>query len=662
MPSISVAGIALALKAILAMVFVGATGVAVVDFANDYILGSAGTPFPAAVLYQTVQFRSDMSTAPCYTCQQLWDIQPSPALPLKILYAAPKVHSKPTPTPPPTTTRKATSGPATSFSSRVINRSHGASTLAASSTWNHNLFRYLASFVFALASSAPLVIVCKIILLLSLMVTPAYLIPRRDSFQRCLQLLTKTKDTLGKVMATILLSFHKPEMLLSTGMYKARINGTPNLESRRPRKVHADIPTAFYEQYLFATADIGPSFGPSTQNAETEFRSLLERVEGNIGKQADIVTFFRKTLDSFTRALVAAEATTEGRNIRYMTVIEDQDRLIDELRMLHEYREQAFQGKEDIIELLCCPNRPKHPSDKYSTEYDKFIIPPLDDPATLSMKVSVRSAPFHRRPVTILDSDPHWQRFLESTADKGSEQEARLASYEDDFNKWDEKRGEAVNKWDKEEGDDVNKCAEEEGDDVNKCAEIEGGDVQDGYVPGTCDLSDDGYHDMNELGDDVTVNDTESPNEEMKVAQSNLAWFEWKLACMNGSQGTSRVSNLQQLSVIPPDVPLSVMNEIAEIRCYQEQSWAESPKQPAIRDCESSIDTLIEKIACMKKNATSEVRTRKGRKGVTLPEPTTAGESPLPGLGLKPNKRSNSRQRARAKGPKQIFNHSGRRT
>ena len=431
----------------------------------------------------------------------------------------------------------------------------------------------------------------------------AYLIPRPKPFQRCLQLPKKTKEILGKVLAIALVSFHKPAMLLSIGMYKARTNGIPNLEFRRPRQVQADNPTAFYEQYLFATADIEPNFGPSIQNAETEFRSRLERVEGDIGKQADIVAFFRKTLDSFTRALAVAEATSEGRNTRYLTVIQDQDRLIDELRMLHEYREQAFQGNEELIQLLCQSDKgglleilegkkQKHPVDKYSAEYDKFIISPLDGPATLSMKVSVRSAPFHRRPVTILDSDPHWQKFLESTAEKGSEQEARLASYEDD---------------------------------LNKCAEKEGEHVQDGCVPGTCDVSDD---------------DVECPNEEMELKKISLAWFEWKLSCMKGSQGTTGGSDSTKSSGIPPAITARVTEDVACARWMQEQTWADYPKQLAIRDCESSIATLKVDIACMESKAMSRGRTRKGRKGETLPEPTTVGDSPLSRLALKPNQSS----------------------
>ena len=630
MPTISVACIAMALKAMIAMVAIGATGVAVVGFANEYNYGSAGTWFPSSILSQTVRFTADVNAGPCSTClhtrfdnannQHFWEHKPSPTLPLKISFAAPYLD-KPTPTPPPTT-RTIMSTPASFLTSRVVAPPHGASTLAASSMWYHNLFRFLADFVFARASSAPPIVIYKIIWLLSLVATPAYLIPRRNSFQ----------ETLGKVMAIILVSFHKPEMLLSRGTYKARTNRTPNLELRRSREVHADIPTASDEQYLFATADTGPSFGPSIQNAETEFRSLLERVEGSmsIRKQADIVAFFRKTLDSFTRALVVAEATPEGRNTRYMTLIQDQDRLIDELRMLHEYREQAFQENEDLVASLCqwtgeekkfveipWGSELRPPFYKYSADYDKFIISPLESPAALSMKVSVQSAPFHRRPVTILDSDPHWQRFLESTAEKGSEQEARLASYEDHLSTCDEDE-EDVKDGCMQEICDVpelsdTKYLNKHEDYLNKFAEKEVESIKDGCMLETCDVSqssDDKYLDETEVGNDVGVNDAETLIEDLEQARSNLAWFEWQLARMKASYGISKGADSQQFSDIPPAITAKVSDDIAAVREIYEEDWARCPKYIAIRTCESMVSTTKVEIACMESKATLEGHTR----------------------------------------------------
>ena len=317
--------------------------------------------------------------------------------------------------------------------------------------------------------------------------------------------------------------------------------------------------------------------------------------------------------------------------------------------MLHEYREQAFQRNEDMIQFLCNGDKDgflnfleskkqKRPVLRYSATYDKFIISPLDDAATLSMKVSVQSAPFHRRPVSILDSDPHWQRFLESTVGKGSEHGARLASYEDDLNKWDEKEGEDVNQLYEEEGGNVSECAEEvwedvdscddkEGDDVTKCAGKEPEDAQDECVPGTCNVSVAKNHDETETGDAITVNDTESPNEELELLKNNCAWYEWKLACMKGSLGTPRDADSHQFMDIPPAITAKVTEDIAEVWRMQEETWAEYPKQFAIVECEASIGTLEVEIAHRKK-AMLEGRTRGGRKEETLPEPITAGQTP----------------------------------
>ena len=596
MPSVSVACIVMALKAMIAMVSIGAAGVAVVavvGFPNDYSFGITGTPLFSARLYQTPQFTPGFDAGSCHTClhirsdnpdiQQLWDNKPSPTLPLKISYAAPYLHSKPTPTPPPTTHEPMTA-PASSSISGLRDPLHGASTLAVSSAWFPIVLRYLVS---ALASRVLSVIIRKIICLVSFTTMLAYLIPRTNSFRTCLQLPQITKQILGKVTAIILVSFQTPEMLP-----RASLNGTPNLEFSRPRKVHSDNPEECSEQSLVATVDIEPSFGPSIQNAETEFRSHLERVEGNISRQADIVAFFRKTLDSFTRALAAAEATTEGRNTRYMAVIDDQDRLIDELRLLHEYREQAFQENEELVKSLCfykkggeikIPNgyELKPPFDKYSAEYDKFIISPLDGPAALSMKVSILSAPFHRRPVTILDSDPHWQRFLESIAEKGSEQEARLASH---------------------------------GKDLRLCDGKEEEDVEDGCGQGTHDVSqssDDTYRDKTEVGADVGVIDAEPPNEDLEIAKNNLIWYEWKLECMKRSQGTPKGSDYQQCSDMPPAITAHVPLDTTLARLAQEDEWTMWPKQLVIDNCDSHIHTLRVEIEHKRRNATSEGRPRK---------------------------------------------------
>lgn len=536
MPTSSAARITMALKAmfvIFAMVGFVATYVAVVGFAKDYKFGTEGMSFPSPVQYQTVQLSPHFSVSSYYACrhihpdnvdfQQLCGNRPSRTLPLKVSYAARYVHSKPTPTPPPTTHKGAPTS---------ITPSHRASTLAS---------------VLTLTSGTPWAMMRVIVGLFFCMATAAHLMPRLNPFKKCLQLPTMTKETLGKIMAIILVYFSNSEALPSTGMHNPKPNSMPNLESEEQRNVHADNMTAFYEDYLFATADMAPRFGPSIQNAENEFRRYLAGVEGNIGKQADIASFFRKTLDAFTRELVAAEATSEGCNTRYLTIIEDQDRLIDELRLLHEYREQAFRDNEDLVKSLCRYKKDGeliipvgderiYPFNKYSAEYDKFIISPRDSLASSSMKVSVQKAPFDRRPVTILHSDPHWQRFSELVAKKEAEQEARLASYKDDLNECDEK--------------------EEE-------------DVRDGCSQGICDdsqSSGDDCLEKTEVGNEVGVDDIEPPNEALMEAKNNLIWYEWKLACMKGSQRLPRDSDSPQSSDIPPAITARVTDGTAYAR------------------------------------------------------------------------------------------------
>ena len=61
MPSISVACITMALKAMFAMVVLGATGVTVVGFSNDYSFGFTGTPFPSPVQHKKVHFTANFN-------------------------------------------------------------------------------------------------------------------------------------------------------------------------------------------------------------------------------------------------------------------------------------------------------------------------------------------------------------------------------------------------------------------------------------------------------------------------------------------------------------------------------------------------------------------------------------------------------------------------
>ena len=93
--------------------------------------------------------------------------------------------------------------------------------------------------------------------------------------------------------------------------------------------------------------------------------------------------------------------------------------------------------------------------------------------------VSISSVPFDNRPDTILDLDPHWEKFVASIAGKRSEQEERLTHQEVGVI-----------------GDGV----EEENNDVNQ--------VDDGYET---DSKDEGHdEEENSDGDEMEEEDKES--------------------------------------------------------------------------------------------------------------------------------------------------------
>ena len=215
-------------------------------------------------------------------------------------------------------------------------------------------------------------------------------------------------------------------------------------EFRKLRIDHEDKLKAANKREGMATANIEPSFGPSLRNAEAELRRRINPVPINEGTRENIIGMFKSVLYSFTHAMAVEESQPGGHNTRYLSVIDGQNKLIDSLRLLHEYREKAFAENEDLIMSLCrydvngkliVPDYQQEmpPWDKYSAEFDRFIVSPLDGPTALSMKVSVSSASFQSRPDAVLDSDPHWQRFLDSVAAKRREQEMRHASYENDL-------------------------------------------------------------------------------------------------------------------------------------------------------------------------------------------------------------------------------------
>ena len=218
---------------------------------------------------------------------------------------------------------------------------------------------------------------------------------------------------------------------------KRKINRIANQAFKTLRKAQKDRLNDSYERDVFATANIEPSFGPSLRNAETELQNRL-RIFTNLteGQRQDLAGVFKPILYSFTYAIAFEESRSGERNTRYLAVIDGQNYLIESLRLLHEHREQAFAVNEDLIRSLC--EYDKHGNlisygreprgTKYSPKDDKFILSPLDGPAALSMKVSISSAGFHSRPDALLDSDPHWQRFLDSIERKREEQEVRHAA------------------------------------------------------------------------------------------------------------------------------------------------------------------------------------------------------------------------------------------
>ena len=217
---------------------------------------------------------------------------------------------------------------------------------------------------------------------------------------------------------------------------KRQINQIANQAFKTLRKGHKDRLDNTYEQDVLATANIGPSFGPSLRHAEVEIRNRLRKFNVNEGQREELTEVFERILYSFTYAIAIEESRSGERNSRYLAIIDGQNGLIESLRLLHEHRENAFAEIEDLVKLLC--NYDKYgqlircgggePWTQYSRTDDRFILSPLDEPTALSMKVSISSAGIHSHHDTLLDSDPYWQRFLDSIEKKRNEQQVRHAS------------------------------------------------------------------------------------------------------------------------------------------------------------------------------------------------------------------------------------------
>lgn len=623
MPPISGAYSTIVFKAVLALLTIGVsvgTGIAVVGSSHDSFYESTGTPLLPLINHPVaVRFSPTLGLEPCPTClffqsddvlpddhdsQPSLHHPPTPTVPLEISYADPFIsHPKPTPTPP--TTRIAEIPPAsTSIAAessslfKPITPPPRTSTFVFSITWRQNLFFCIIGLVYILS------------------ITNSHLKEQLDwsirwgfaAIHGLLEDYFNDEERLIRVADMRIID--------TVGREKAKIYESAIHEIEKLRKVHADQLNERYERDVFAAAKIKPSFGPSIENAEAEFWERLEKIDMTEGTRGEIIGFFRNILHSFSHAIAVGEVRPEGSNTRYLSVIHEQDRLIDSLRLLHLYREQAFAEHEDLIMCLCrfnpfgeleVPEGHKNcpPWNMYSVEDHSFIVSPRDGPTALSMNVSVSSAPFDRRPVTILDSDPHWQIFLDSAARKQSEQEARFASHQPSLDK-----------------------------DVKE----EGHSIQDGGALGTCDVSqcnDKEHRNETEVGVDTEIKEAseqsrdgigrsddhtssheggaedESDNEEtiaLRQAENHLIWLKGVLASMKASQGTPESPNPpKSLQNITSAMQIEMADEIAATRQLQEQLWAEYPREAAIEDCEIRIDMLEVDIACMRTtNGTSD--------------------------------------------------------
>lgn len=604
-------------QSVLALLGIGVsvgTGIAVVGSLYDSGYGSAGTLPHAFQNPVAVRFMPTLGLETCPTCLFVrsddvlldpidptpsLDHAPTPTVPLESSYEGPFIsHPKSTPTSP---------------------TSHSQDQL----DWNIRWY-----FACGVGMSATVTAIVMFFLL------------RTNLSQKCLQLAIKTKRILEKFTTKISSSSYNPKRgfaaihaLLenyfideerlariaeirfkdTVAEEKAKLYKLMIHELEKSRKIQADELNERYERYerseRFATAEIETSFGPSVENAEREFSERLEKFRMTEGTRTEITGFFRDTLHIFSHAVAVAESRPEGRNTRYMSVIQEQERLIGALHSLNQYREQAFLEHEDLVRCLChfnifgeleVPRGHEHcpPWNKYSMEDRAFITSPPDGPTALSKKLSVSSAPFERRPVTILDSDPHWKKFLDSTHRKQAEQETRLAFRPPVLQK-DVKEKVYICK----DGSNLDIC------DASECSYEEpyeetevGVDTESEDARGQIHINvgrSDGHPSSHE-----GEAENERDNKEaiaLRQAESNLNWLKGVLTSMKARHGAPKSSNpLKAFQLTPPAVATKVTGEIAMVRQLQEQEWAECPVEAAIEDCEVHIEMLEVDIACMK--------------------------------------------------------------
>ena len=480
MPLIAAAHVAIVLKAVLAFVVFGMTAmtaVSVTGFPDGFGVtdlpqlavqfGLNPGPFAdsSGVVLEGYNTQVDI--------QQLWDYTPTPTLPLQKSYAVPSYsHLRPTSTLPASRNAEQPPAPATTapapplFAKSIYTLSTFISHAKEQQVWRH---------VWAIACG---------ILLSSCLTAIAVFLPRQPiSYQQMVRLggnaiqllewLTMTflesshdLNIWASIVIVLLLKYLKEEesrraawqaverqrlgdianasITETLADWKAQSIRIANEEFERQREAHKEKLDATYDRNVFATADIEAEFGPSLRNAEAEVRGRLSKISVQENSREDIIGIFMNVLYSFTYAMAVETSRPEGQDTRYLSVIEWQRSLIESLCSLNKYREEAHAEDEELVRMLCRYDKhgrlivpegeqAKEPWNMYSKKDDKFIVSPPDGPTALSVMASISAAPFQTRPDTLLDSDPNWRRFLASVAATRPEQEARLASMDEDF-------------------------------------------------------------------------------------------------------------------------------------------------------------------------------------------------------------------------------------
>ena len=369
---------------------------------------------------------------------------------------------------------------------------------------------------------------------------------------------TRIKETLAKETADLNQranqALKKLRKMDQVRLNAARSRSTRRLQRRTRLLISRVCENAIHEPDTLATANFEPSFGPSLQNAEREFRGRLRKVGMEEGMRENTIGIFNTVLYSFAYALAAEESRPEGGNARYLSVIDGQNHLINSLRELHVHREKRFAENEELVRMLCRYDKrgrlivpdgheDEAPWNAYSADEDIFITPSLGGPVGLSMKVSVSSASFHNRPDAVLGSDPHWQKFLELTAGKRSEQEERLAS--------------------------LKECSieDEEEDGVNM---VDEGALETRNV---LQHSEEEYPGYDGVEENIGIKDASEHNHcDVAASDDDLSL---SAECLKVGYGTPKDSNPQPFSDIAMAISTQMADDAALARELQEAEWAE---------------------------------------------------------------------------------------